>query len=65
MTIRLNRPNLLERIQSVLGDDGISSEMRSFFELCEVENLQKFAEMSKDELLFFSGNCQKAIGECK
>ena len=59
------RSSILKEIQDVLGDEKISSEMRAFCELCEEVNLEPLAAMSKDELVTLSGNCKKAIAQCR
>jgi len=59
------RLSILKKIQDVLGNEKVSIEMRTFCELCEEVNLGPLAAISKDELITLSGNCKKAIVQCR
>ena len=65
MPATITRSTLLEAIQSVMGDEKVSSEMRAFCELCELQYLAPLQSMTKDQLLTLSDNCEKAIAQCE
>jgi hypothetical protein len=65
MPAATTRLTLLKAIQSVMGDEKVSREMRVFCELCELQYLAPLQSMTKDQLLTLSDNCEKAIAQCE
>ena len=59
------RSILLGRIQDALGDGKVSSDLRSFCELCQEANLEPLESMSENELITLSDNCVMAIKQCE
>jgi hypothetical protein len=60
-----SRSSQLNELQTILGDERVTSEMRAFCELCDIENLEKLANMSKEDLIDLSNICKEAVRQCE
>jgi len=56
-----SRSSQLSRLQARLDGELVTSEMRTFCELCDIEYLEQLANMSKGDLITLSNNCKDAV----
>jgi hypothetical protein len=60
-----SRSSQLSRLQARLDGELVTSEMRAFCELCDVEYLEQLANISKGDLVTLSNNCKEAVLQCE